>query len=82
MVNELRTLRGAQPLGSVTESDMLAERGRELYGECWRRNDLVRFGEFSATWEFKEDTNEYKNVYPIPTNAILSNPNLTQNEGY
>jgi hypothetical protein len=82
MVNELRTLRGAQPLGSVTESDMLAERGRELYGECVRRTDLVRFGKFSATWEFKEDTNEYKNVFPIPTNAILSNPNLVQNEGY
>jgi hypothetical protein len=82
MVNTLRTLRDASPLGSVTESDMLAERGRELYGECWRRNDLVRFGKFSSTWEFKDDTNEYKSLYPIPLNAILSNPNLTQNEGY
>tara|TARA_R110002033_G_scaffold68856_1_gene120086 strand:- start:9814 stop:11364 length:1551 start_codon:yes stop_codon:yes gene_type:complete len=82
MVNNLRATRGASLLGSVTEDDMLAERGRELYGECVRRTDLVRFGKFSATWEFKDDTEEYKNVFPIPTNAILSNPNLVQNPGY
>ena len=37
MVNELRTLRLATPLGNVSEADMLAERGRELYVEFWRR---------------------------------------------
>jgi hypothetical protein len=82
MVNALRTIRGATPIGDVTLDNILAERGRELYGECVRRTDLVRFGKFSATWEFKDDTEEYKNVFPIPTNAILSNPNLVQNPGY
>ena len=82
MVNTLRTLRGATPLGSVTESDMLAERGRELYGEMIRRTDLIRFGEFWSTWEFKDSTDETRKLYPIPTNAILSNPNLVQNPGY
>ena len=36
LVNELRTIRNATPLGSVSESDMLDERGRELYCEWWR----------------------------------------------
>ena len=85
MVNQLRILREADPLGTVTESDLLAERGRELYIEFWRRNDLIRFGEFTRDWEFKDpasvgDTN--KQLYPIPANALLSNPNLVQNPGY
>lgn len=85
MVNELRTLRGASPLGSVTESDLIDERGRELYIENWRRNDLIRFGQFTKDWQFKEpssvgDVN--RNLYPIPSNALLSNPNLVQNPGY
>ena len=85
MVNELRQLRGASDLGSVSESDMLEERGRELYQEAIRRVDLIRFGEFTKDWEFKNpdavgDVN--RNLFPIPTNALLSNPNLTQNPGY
>ncbi|WP_339916723.1 RagB/SusD family nutrient uptake outer membrane protein [Yeosuana marina] len=82
MVNTLRTLRKAAPLGSVTEADMLAERGRELYDEHVRRMDLIRFNKFSSTWEFKDNTDETKRLFPIPTNAILSNPNLVQNPGY
>jgi len=85
MVNELRTLRGASPLGNVGEAQMLAERGRELYVEFWRRNDLLRFGKFTKDWEFKNPDavgDETKNLYPIPINALLSNPNLVQNEGY
>lgn len=85
MVNDLRTLRGATPLGSVSEADMLAERGRELYVEFWRRNDLLRFGQFTRNWEFKNETSvgDTKwNLYPIPVNALLSNPNLVQNPGY
>ena len=85
LVNELRTLRGATPLGSVSEADMLAERGRELYVEFWRRNDLVRFGQFTSNWQFKNEASvgdSKWNLYPIPVNALLSNPNLVQNPGY
>lgn len=85
MVNELRALRGASPLGNVGEAEMLAERGRELYVEFWRRNDLLRFGQFTKDWEFKSPDaigDETKNLYPIPINALLSNPNLVQNPGY
>lgn len=85
MVNELRTLRGATPLGTVGEQELLDERGRELYIEFWRRNDLVRFGQFTADWEFKDPGSvgdENRNVYPIPSQALLGNPNLVQNPGY
>jgi hypothetical protein len=85
LVNELRVIREASPLGSVGEAELLAERGRELYKEAWRRNDLVRFGQFTKDWEFKSGEsvgNEIRNLYPIPANALLSNPNLVQNPGY
>jgi len=85
LVNELRAIRGATPLGSVSANELLAERGRELYNEFWRRNDMVRFDQFTRDWEFKnpESVGDSKwNKFPIPVNALLSNPNLVQNEGY
>ncbi|PIB30761.1 hypothetical protein BFP77_03010 [Maribacter sp. 4U21] len=85
MVNELRTLRDAAPLGSVSEQNLIDERGRELYVEFVRRTDLIRFGQFTKDWQFKDAAaigDENRNLYPIPSNAILSNPNLVQNPGY
>ncbi|KPM32749.1 SusD, outer membrane protein [Croceitalea dokdonensis DOKDO 023] len=84
MVNELRTLRGATPLGSVTEQDLLDERGRELFAEGWRRNDMIRFGQYLRAWEFKgaEANNAARNLFPIPLPQLLANPNLQQNPGY
>ena len=85
MVNVLRVLRKAGELGDVTESDLLEERGRELYLEFWRRNDMIRFGEFTRDWSLKSPSavgNETKNVFPIPTNQLILNPNLIQNPGY
>ena len=85
LVNELRTVRNASPLPSVSEKELLEERGRELYLELVRRTDLIRFGQFTRDWEFKDPAavgDETKNLYPIPSNALLSNPNLVQNPGY
>ncbi len=85
LVNELRTIRNATPLGSVSESDMLDERGRELYCEWWRRNDMIRFGQYTRQWEFKSDSetgNRTRNLFPIPLPQLLANPNLVQNPGY
>ncbi|WBL21003.1 RagB/SusD family nutrient uptake outer membrane protein [Zunongwangia sp. HRR-M8] len=82
MVNDLRELREASPLPSLSEQDMLDERGRELYTEYWRRQDQIRFGTFTSTWEFKDNTEEFRVLFPIPSVALTSNPNLTQNPGY
>jgi hypothetical protein len=82
MVNELRAKRGASPLAVLDEATMLDERGRELYWEGIRRVDQIRFGTFTSTWEEKETTDPYRVLFPIPQQALDSNPNLVQNPGY
>jgi len=85
LVNELRALRGATPIGSVTEQDLIDERGRELNAEVWRRNDLIRFGRYTRDWLFKEAAaigNTEKHLFPIPAAQLLANPSLVQNPGY
>jgi hypothetical protein len=61
---------------------LLAERGREFYWEALRRTDLVRFGVFNKVWQYKPTDDPHYAVYPIPTQALASNPNLVQNPGY
>ncbi|GAA0711497.1 RagB/SusD family nutrient uptake outer membrane protein [Aquimarina litoralis] len=82
LINELRTIRNATPFTDLAEQDILDERGRELYKEFWRRNDLIRFGKFADTWGLKSSTDEFRALFPIPATALISNPNLTQNPGY
>jgi hypothetical protein len=75
-------LRGASPMAAVTEQSMLDERGRELYIEGWRRSDQIRLGTWSQPWAYKSNAETFRTVFPIPATALISNPNLTQNEGY
>ena len=86
LFNELRAIRGVDGLvGSLSEQDLLDERGRELYTEGWRRNDMIRFGQYTRQWEFKssaETGNAKRNLFPIPLPQLLANPNLVQNPGY
>lgn len=84
IVNSIRTARGATALtGTLTAAQLLAERGREMYLEGWRRNDLIRFGAFNNPTQGRPSASEgFKVVYPIPTIALSSNPNLKQNFGY
>ncbi|RYZ36643.1 MAG: RagB/SusD family nutrient uptake outer membrane protein [Sphingobacteriales bacterium] len=93
MVNDLRAIRGADPLTSLTlvnpadvddPATLLAERGRELYWESWRRQDLIRFGVFGIAWELKDaDEDPARNLlFPIAPDELLANPNLVQNAGY
>ena len=82
IVNEIRSVRGATALGSIDEASMLAERGRELYWEGHRRQDLIRFGRFLDAWENKPATNEERLLFPIPSRSLAGNPNLVQNPGY
>ncbi len=86
LVNELRAVRNAAAvLGSVGETELLAERGRELNAELWRRNDMIRFGQFTRDWLFKESPaigNPEKQLFPIPAAQLLANPTLVQNPGY
>jgi starch-binding outer membrane protein, SusD/RagB family len=62
---------------------LLAERGREFVWEGWRRQDLIRFGHFGDKKQFKApDADTHSQLFPIPTEALQKNPNLTQNTGY
>lgn len=78
-------------LSSVTLDFILDERSRELHWEAHRRQDLIRFNKYtggSYNWAWKGNgTNgiaisNHLKVYPIPTAALASNQNLTQNLGY
>ena len=85
LVNELRVLRGATPIGAVSEQDLLDEYAREKYCEGWRRQDMIRFGQYLRAWEFKSSTetgNTARLLFPIPLPQLLANPNLVQNPGY
>ncbi|WP_299129738.1 RagB/SusD family nutrient uptake outer membrane protein [uncultured Winogradskyella sp.] len=89
LVNELRAARNGNgntpPLATLTEQDLIDERGRELYAELWRRNDLIRFGQYTRDWEFKDPSavnNADKQLFPIPASQVILNPNLVQNPGY
>jgi hypothetical protein len=84
LINAIRTRSNASVLQSATLDDILAERGRELLWELWRRNDQIRFGTFTAdSWTLKTKTGEsFRNLFPIPTQQRNSNPNLGQNPGY
>jgi starch-binding outer membrane protein, SusD/RagB family len=83
IVNGIRAVRGATAMASINEASLLAERGRELYTEGWRRTDLVRFGKFLEPWSEKPTTDDPKYLlFPFPSAQIVANPNLQQNPGY
>jgi hypothetical protein len=95
LTNDLTTLDGklsfdltgpVQPGG-----ELFNERGREMFAEHSRRQDLIRFG----FWTMNEKwTLPYHNVgdaiksgtylglFPIPKPKLAANPNLVQNPGY
>ncbi len=82
LVNQVRARAGADDLPALTEDVLLAERGRELFAEGWRRNDLIRFGEFNSPWWEKPASQPFRNLFPIPKPVLDGNPDLVQNTGY
>ncbi len=70
-------------LSAVTLPVILRERLFEFTGEGKRRQDLVRFGQYTQPWEFKAGpTENFKVLMPIPQGQIDANPLLQQNPGY
>lgn len=62
--------------------NILKERLLELAWEGWRRQDLIRFGQFNKAIHDRPETKPYLQVFPIHANTIAVNGNLTQNPGY
>jgi hypothetical protein len=95
-INALRQRAYGDATGNITAPQLtldfiLDERARELYGECHRRTDLIRFGKFSNStylWEWKGgvkagvSTDGHFDLFPIPSTDLGANPNLKQNLGY
>ena len=95
-VNALRQRAYGNTSGNITAGQLtldfiLDERGRELLWEAHRRTDLIRFGRFtggSFLWSWKggaqagTSTGAHLDLFPLPANELVANPNLTQNPGY
>lgn len=82
LVNLVRERAGVEPFSVLTEEDLLAERGRELFSEVYRRQDLIRFGKYNDAWQFKPVSPPHVKIFPIPRAQLDANPNLNQNPGY
>ncbi|MFC3355011.1 RagB/SusD family nutrient uptake outer membrane protein [Sphingobacterium zeae] len=96
LVNAIRQRGYGSSAGTIEQAQLtldfiLAERGRELFWECTRRTDLIRFGKFTGSaylWQWKggdmngRSVDTKFNLYPIPTTDMSANPNLIQNAGY
>ena len=97
LVNALLTRAyNGETSGNITQADLtldfiLDERARELYWECHRRTDLIRYGKFTGgdyLWPWKGNaalgvaTDEKFDIFPLPTSDVNANSNLDQNFGY
>jgi hypothetical protein len=81
-VNEIRVRAEVTPFTALTLDNLLAERGREMFAELSRRQDLIRFGKFDDAWWEKEESTSTYNVFPIPQPQLDVNSTLVQNPGY
>lgn len=83
LANSVRANRTSSAAWStITLDSIYNERCREFAWEAWHRNDMIRYGKYEGAWGFKTNADQYRRIFPIPTNAFAVNPKLTQNPGY
>lgn len=89
LINEVRDCAHAPHVnGTPSLQDILDERGREMIMEPWRRNDLIRFGQFENDWGWKHvanpsaKTNLNLRLMPLSNGTMGTNTNWSQNPGY
>ena len=84
-LNQVRTRVGA-PERVATLENLLAERQLEFAWEGWRRQDLIRFRQFTRTYssrpQLPDEENGYTTVFPIPEKIRQMNPGWEQHPGY
>ncbi len=83
-VNVIRARAGvpAYTAAQLTMDELLAERGREMAWEYHRRQDLIRFGQYTKAWRFKPASQSFRTLFPIPNDQLQLNKSLKQNPGY
>ena len=84
LINAVRARSSASALTGVTLQNIEDERAREFLWEGSRRRDMIRFGDyFTRTWTFSTTLiPAFRGLYPIPSQQIIANKNLVQNQGY
>ena len=93
-IKDLQTRAGMQNSAvstSVSLDQIFDEISREMFWEGQRRTTLIRFDRYSSAgyfWPFKggvangQGFNKQLELFPLPSDDLLANPNLTQNPGY
>lgn len=88
-VNQVRARAGVGAFSGMTtetfRTALLAERGRELYAEGVRRQDLIRNGSFISNAQARGKTAAapYMTLFPIPNAVIVQGKGvISQNAGY
>ena len=68
----------------LTKQELLDEWGREFLGEGHRRRVLCRFGLYNSGkwWDKNPDADNHTMWVPLSRTALMTNPNLVQNDGY
>ena len=89
LLNEIRTYVNAPTFsGTPTLEDIYDERGRELFDENWRRNDMICYGHFEDEYGFHRKGfptarfDKECRIFPIPQSVLNKNTSWKQNAGY
>ena len=89
LVNQVRARAGVSDFSGMSQAQfrqaLLDERGRELYGEGVRRQDLIRNGTYisGAVARGKTNAQTHMVLYPIPRAVITQSRGvIAQNQGY
>jgi starch-binding outer membrane protein, SusD/RagB family len=92
IVNQIRVQHGGvTPYVTMSAVSFAAERGREMFFEGWKRQDMIRFGTYNSAWRFHPADPadnlgphgiNHLNIMPIPATQINANQSLLQNPGY
>ena len=84
LLNAVRSRADMEPR-PATLDNLLEERLLELAWEGWRRNDLIRFGQFTRPYtdrpQLDADVKGYTLVFPIPGETLTASGSK-QNPGY
>ncbi|MCD7901039.1 MAG: RagB/SusD family nutrient uptake outer membrane protein [Bacteroides sp.] len=85
LFNEVRQRTGLPDYvaADLTLDEIYAERGREFVWEGSRRQDMIRFGKWTAARDFKAaEVDNHTELFPIPARVMTNNEKLVQNDGY
>lgn len=84
----MRDCAGADHCTTIDLNGLLDERGREFFAEIWRRNDLIRFGQYEKARPYWAEVNpnaltdKRMRLMPLPRKVMQTNSTWSQNEGY